>query len=465
METIKKRSESPSVKKGKVQEVSSFENIEEITEQVKTKKKNLRSKQKTQVNGKNNGDSLNAVNKNESNKKESNAKSPEKNGQDATKKDVPPAANNVDSVKENLESKNNNEKIEESVTKDVITESPTNSENHTVSKSEIQDVGKEHKDGNYFCSSTTSTETENGANNTSNGLNDSTNVENTCLNKTSESENAVTDTLNSSKNSDTCEVSVTPVNGESIPDLSSTKGSEKNAIDSDEDSFYEVVVESSKDKQCIASSDAINNDEKSVVMSNTCSSVTIDRKSSSPANKEKQNSEISSSKKINDSPMSKMDGKSYIHPYLGKISGRPGIRRGSNLLDVSTNGHDVFTPQNKGPSLSDSFRVKSDPPRLNQVDTPENLGLKKYKGKRCLNINDDFDYDDDAFAVKRQKLDDKQINKTGFLGSVLWSPFKKKHSLHLVDDETTRLSETQSKLSKFLSPFWFWKKTTINERN
>lgn len=160
--------------------------------------------------------------------------------------------------------------------------------------------------------------------------------------------------------------------------------------------------------------------------------------------------QISSSKKLNTST----ETKPYNHPYLSKVTGRPGIRERSNYSSFVSNKSAACTPKQKEPPLNDSFLVKSDPPRLIEIN--ESTALRKFKGKRCLNSNDESEGEDVIVSsTKRQKLDDKS-NGSGLLGTILWSPFKKKSGLD--EDEPVKLASSQSKLFRFLSPFYFWKK-------
>ncbi|KAK6618838.1 hypothetical protein RUM43_013229 [Polyplax serrata] len=225
---------------------------------------------------------------------------------------------------------------------------------------------------------------------------------------------------------------------------------------SDEETYYETIELAKQAQE--SSPDTATTVQMDNFITNKISNFWGKWHNSSSVSDPQQEPEISSSKTKNEfSAVRQNDGPPIVHPYLSQVTGRRGIRNRMNLGSPNANTTEK-TPTNKGSSLSDSFRVKTDPPRLPQADVGEPV-LRKYKGKRCLNVNDDYEEGEEAFAAtssKRLKLDDKSSG-SGFLGTMIWSPFKKR-----CVDNSVKTSESQSKLSRFLSPFWFWKKSTAD---
>lgn len=466
MELAKKQSESPLSKtKGRGQEINASDHVGENVEPTKTKKKGHRNKQKSQVNGKENGDS--ALNGNDVGKDEVEDRSKQtqcrENNKEKCEQIVPKSdlkenvLNNscepVEVLPESSGVKDGNN--DQSIVKDSSSESANIAEVNAVSVEVVNEINEETDKED--CTSTDLIVTE------CNAKNVIPLPDNLDLNQSQMNQN---ESFNTKSTIDVNGVSVSPVNSQNSSELASLEESDIHVNGSNDDSYFEAV-DFEKDVQIQASPDTATQDDNSISNKITSFLVRQAPTSSPILQDQKQDSEISSSKKLTNSMILTADGKPIIHPYLSKVTGRPGIRGRSNLSSLDTNGLDgAETPDNRGTNLSDSFRVKTDPPRLNQFEYKENPVLRKFKGKRCLNVNDDYDEGDSMYVTmtKRRKLDDK-TSGSGFLGSMLWSPFKKR-SINV--ENSLKLSANQSKLSRFLSPFWFWKKsatTDHHERN
>lgn len=164
-----------------------------------------------------------------------------------------------------------------------------------------------------------------------------------------------------------------------------------------------------------------------------------------------------------DDSTSRKDGEK-VPVYYARISGRPGLKSGTPDRNIPGPSKEAATP-NLTRFLDDSFRVRSEPAKVNRKEVTDQPNLKKYRGKRCLNTDEADETEEGFFSRlsfrKRRKLNDSEIStSSNFFGNLFRSPFKKRS---VADVRPIESQSSEFKFSWLLTPFAFGKKKEAEE--